>query len=232
MDVLVVDVGGSHIKIFGRPVGEGRRLKSSRRLTPERLIEKVRCFAADRRYDVVPLGYPGAVGPAGPLAEPGNLGNGWVDFDFAAGFGKPVRIVNDAVMHALGNYDGGRMLFLGLGTGLASALVSDHVVVPLELGNIRYGRVRLSDRIGRKGLEANGIAAWRRVVGDMIPVLREALPADYVVLGGGNARLMASLPPFARRANKNGALSGGLRLWEELVEPHDRKPPPVWRVVR
>jgi polyphosphate glucokinase len=164
MHVLVVDVGGSHVKVFANSATEPRRLKSSRRLTPVALVEKVRSLSTDWRYDVVSLGYPGAVGPAGPRQEPGNLGDGWVGFDFQAAFDKPVRVVNDAVMQALGGYEGGRMLFLGLGTGLGSALVSEHVVIPLEFGNIPYGRRRLAALVGRKGLEAHGLETWRRVV--------------------------------------------------------------------
>jgi polyphosphate glucokinase len=232
MQVLVVDIGGSHIKILASEGTESRRLDSGRDLTPAALVERVQDAARDWRYDVVSLGYPGAVGAGGPRKEPGNLAVGWVGFDFETAFGRPVRVVNDAVMQALGGYDGGRMLFLGLGTGLGSALVSEHVVVPLELGDIPYGKRRLADRLGRAGLEAHGLEEWRRIIGEMTPVLREALSADYVVLGGGNAKLVDPLPPLTKLVADGAAFAGGFRLWEEIIEPHDRRPPQVWRVVR
>jgi polyphosphate glucokinase len=232
MQVLVVDIGGSHIKIFASEAIEPRRLGSGRDLTPSVLVENVQEAARDWRYDVVSVGYPGAVGTRGPRKEPGNLGAGWMGFDFDKAFRKPVRVVNDAVMQALGGYDGGRMLFLGLGTGLGSALVSEHVVVPLELGNIPYDGRSLADRLGRAGLEAHGLEEWRRIIGEMTPALREALSADYVVLGGGNAKLVDPMPPLTKQGAADAAFTGGFRLWEELVEPHDRRPPPVWRVVR
>lgn len=232
MRVLVVDVGGSHIKIFASDAPAPRRLDSGADLTPTVLVERVQGASRSWGYDVVSLGYPGAVGEHGPRKEPGNLGSGWVGFDFEKAFAAPVRVVNDAVMQALGGYDGGRMLFLGLGTGLGSALVSEHVVVPLELGNIPYGNTRLGDWAGRKGLETHGLEVWRRTIGEMTAVLREAMSADYVILGGGNAELVDPLPLQTRRGGNDDAFEGGFRLWEELVEPHDRRPEAVWRVVR
>jgi polyphosphate glucokinase len=169
----------------------------------------------------------------GPAAEPGNLAPGWVGFDFAARFARPVRIVNDAVMQALGAYRSGRMLFLGLGTGVGSALISEHVVVPLELGSLPHVRGgTIVAHLGRAARKANGHAAWQAAVADVVPVLRVAFSADYVVLGGGNARKVDPLPSHSRRGGNRDAIEGGFRLWEEVVEPHDRQPARVWRVVR
>jgi polyphosphate glucokinase len=233
MDVLVVDVGGSHVKILASGATEPRRFDSAQDLTAPALIRLVRDAAQDWKYDVISLGYPGLVGVDGPLREPGNLGTGWVGFDFAAAFEKPVRVVNDAVLQALGGYEGGRMLFLGLGTGLGSALVSDHVVVPMELGNLRYVTGEpLGDRLGRKGLKAHGREEWLAALAEVTETLRQALAADYVLLGGGNAKHVEPLPGRTRRGAGDLAFKGGFRLWEETIEPHDRRPPLVWRVVR
>jgi polyphosphate glucokinase len=209
------------------------RFNSGPDLTPETLIRRVLKRSSGWTYDVVSVGYPGTVSGNWPIEEPGNLGTGWIGFDFGAAFGKPARVVNDAVMQAVGAYDGGRMLFLGLGTGVGSALVTEHVVVPMELGNLPYGEGEtLWTRLGRNGLKAHGMEAWLKVVGQMTRALREAFAADYVVLGGGNAKHVDPLPPHTRRGGNHDAMTGGIRLWEELVEPHDREPPPVWRVVR
>ena len=232
MEVLVIDVGGSHVKLSVK--GEdARRFSSEGNLTPAQLVEQVRQHTRDWSYDVVSLGYPGVVGPDGPKEEPGNLGDGWIDFDFEAAFGRPVRLVNDAVLQALGAYEGGRMLFLGLGTGVASALVTEHVVIPLELGNLPFtGGGSLADRLGRQGLEERGRAAWMKDVQTAIALLKAAFTADYVVLGGGNAEQVEVMPEGTRRGGNQDAFVGGFRLWEEMVEPHDREPHRVWRVVR
>jgi polyphosphate glucokinase len=233
MDVLVIDVGGSHVKLCVSRDQQIRRFDSGAALTPETLVDQVRAHTADWYHDVISIGFPGLTGVNEPDAEPGNLGNGWVGFDFERAFGKPVRLVNDAVMQALGAYEGGRMVFLGLGTGLGSALVTEHVVVPLELGNLplREGET-MAQRLGASGLKANGLSAWRRDVHDATEVLRRAFVADYLVLGGGNASRVDPMPPLVRRGGNEDACTGGFRLWEELVEPHDREPHRVWRVVR
>ena len=233
MDVLVIDVGGTHVKMRASGVEEPARLKSGPRLTPDVLVEWVRQTARDWKYDVVSLGIPGAVAANRLTDEPGNLGTGWVGFDFEQAFARPVRAVNDAVMQALGAYDGGRMLFLGLGTGLGSALITEHVIVPLELGNLplRDGET-MAERLGRHGLATNGRSRWLEDVHEVTQVLRLAFAADYVMLGGGNAKRVAPLPDGARRGGNVDAFSGGFRLWEEMVEPHDRQPLTVWRVVR
>jgi polyphosphate glucokinase len=231
MDVLVIDIGGSHVK-FSVKKEDSRRFGSGDRLSPAMLVEQVRQHTPDWTYDVISLGFPGVVGPDGPKAEPGNLGDGWIGFDFAQAFGKPVRVVNDAVLQALGAYEGGRMLFLGLGTGLGSALVTEHVVIPLELGNLpfRDGET-MAERLGRQGLEDHGHATWTADVEAACAVLQSAFAADYLVLGGGNVEKVESLPAGVRRGGNDDAFAGGFRLWEEMIEPHDREPHRAWRVV-
>jgi polyphosphate glucokinase len=182
---------------------------------------------------VISIGYPGAVGARGPRAEPGNLGNGWVRFDFSKAFSKPVRVMNDAAMQALGGYDGGRMLFIGLGTGVGSALVTEHVVVPLELGSLPYGPGEtFFDRLGAAAIETVGEPAWLAAVTEVTGMLREAFLADYILLGGGNAKRVRPLPEHTRCGGNEDAFTGGFRLWEETVEPHDQRSASVWRVVR
>jgi polyphosphate glucokinase len=233
MDVLVIDVGGSHVKLCISGDQQVRRFDSGATLTPEMLVDQVKAHTTDWHHDVISIGFPGLTGVNRPDAEPGNLGDGWVGFDFEGAFGRPVRLVNDAVMQALGAYEGGRMVFLGLGTGLGSALVTEHVVIPLELGNLplRDGET-MADRLGSSALKANGLSAWCRDVHDATEVLRQAFVADYLVLGGGNASRVDPLPPLVRRGGNEDACAGGFRLWEEFVEPHDREPHRVWRVVR
>jgi hypothetical protein len=179
------------------------------------MVEEIGKATQDWRYGAVSLGYCGLVGGSGPLAEPGNLGSGWVGFDFAAAFGCPVRIVNDAAMQALGSYDGGRMLFLGLGTGFGSVLIIDHVIVPLELGELRHkGEATYSSRLGRKAIEEIGKKKWRERVMSLVPALQRAFLADYVVLGGGNSKyLKEPLPPGVRLGHNLTAFRGGFRLW-------------------
>ena len=233
MDVLAIDIGGSHVKFAANNRRGGASFDSTRRLTARAFARRVRESVRGWRFDVVSIGYPGIVGADGPAKEPGNLGRGWVGFDFDAAFGKPVRVVNDAVAQALGGYDGGRMLFLGLGTGLGSALVTEHVIVPMELGNMPDATGdTLGNRLGRKGLETHGRRDWRDTVSRVVPELRDALVADYAVLGGGNASYVPPLPPRTRRAASDAAFKGGFRLWEEMIEPHDRAPALAWRVVR
>lgn len=233
MDVLVIDVGGSRVKLRVSGMPAARRFESGQGLTPRTLVDRVTTETADWNYDVISIGFPGVVGVNAPEAEPGNLADGWIGFDFEQAFGKPVRLVNDAVLQALGAYDGGRMVFLGLGTGLGSALVSEHVVIPLELGNLPFGDgVTMADRLGREGLEANGTVRWCDDVREVTAVCRKAFIADYLVLGGGNAKHVEPIPEGARRGGNEDAFTGGFRLWEEFVEPHDRAAHRVWRVVR
>jgi polyphosphate glucokinase len=232
MEVLVIDVGGSHVKMLASSEPSPVRFASSPDLTARQLVDRVREMTREWTYDVVSLGIPADVGADGPDAEPGNLGTGWVGFDYSQALGKPVRIVNDAVMQALGGYDGGRMLFLGLGTGLGSALVTEHVVIPLELGRLPFRDDTMADYLGREGRTSRGQVVWQRAVEEITDALKQAFSADYVVLGGGNAEHVDPMPPDSRRGGNDDAFAGGFRLWEEMVEPHDREPARVWRVVR
>jgi polyphosphate glucokinase len=233
MDVLVIDIGGSHVKLRVSGMPRVRRFKSGPEFTPADLITLVQDATHGWPHDAIAIGFPGTVDENGPTAEPGNLGTGWVGFDFAGALGRPVRVVNDAVMQALGVYAGGRMLFLGLGTGLGSALVTEHVIVPMELGSLPYGDGRtIADHVGRHGLKQRGERRWLRDVVRVTDMLREAFVADYVVLGGGNAKRVTPLPRRTRRGDNAHAILGGFRLWEDTVEPHDRQPAPGWRVVR
>jgi polyphosphate glucokinase len=232
--VLVIDIGGSHVKLLATGVEpeDARSFDSGKHLTPDELVARSKALVSDWDYDVVSIGYPGRVGPDGPIAEPGNLSDGWVGFDYPKAFEHPVRVVNDAAMQALGGYEGGRMLFLGLGTGVGSALIANHVIVPLELGSLRLrGDDDLFNRIGKKGLERDGEKAWAEAVLDTAQHLRDAFLADYVILGGGNVERIEELPKHIRRGGNEDAFTGGFRLWEEDVEPHDRPHSPVWRVV-
>jgi polyphosphate glucokinase len=222
--ILAVDVGGSKVKLLLSGETEPRKIGSGPKLTPARMVEKVRRETRDWDYDAVSIGVPAMVGPAGLLAEPGNLGHGWVGFDFAAAFACPVRIANDAAMQALGSYDGGRMLFLGFGTGLGSALIADHVIIPLEIGDLPFREATFSEMLGREALDKEGKKAWRKLVVRTIPALQKAFMADYVMVGGGNAKhLTKKLPAGVRVGNNLNAFRGGFRLWgiDEVQTLHE-----------
>jgi polyphosphate glucokinase len=232
VNVLVIDVGGSHVKLLASGQADPRRFDSGQDFTPLALVEEVHAQTTDWPYDAISLGFPGKVGPVGPKAEPGNLGPGWLGFDFATAFGKPVRVANDAAMQALGAYGGGRMLFLGFGTGLGSALVAERVVVPLELGCLQFdAEETLAERLGKSGLDRVGPEAWGRAVAEAVEILRDALSADHVVLGGGLADLVDPLPEHCRRGGNADAFTGGFRLWDDTVVPHDRPPSGAWRIL-
>lgn len=233
MNVLVVDVGGTSVKMLATGQTEPRKFDSGPELTPAELVRRVVEATADWKWTRITLGIPALIGPDGPEAEPGNLGDGWVGFDYEKAFDKPVRVVNDASMQALGAYDGGRMLFLGLGTGLGSALVTDQVVVPLELGSLPFSREEtMAERVGAAGLDLHGEDEWQHSVRVMLKVLQAAFESDYIVLGGGNAVRVEPLPSGVRRGGNEDAFAGGFRLWEERVIPHDCPPSAAWRVVR
>ena len=212
--ILVIDVGGTNVKILATGQTEPRKAPSGRDFTPAKLAETARALARDWEYEAVTIGCPALVGRNGPRSEPGNLGPGWVGFDFAAAFGKPVKMVNDAAMQALGSYEGGRMLFLGLGTGLGSALIAGHVIIPLELGRMLCdGQRTLGEVLGRAGMEKLGKREWRKAVSRTVTALMGAFVADYVVVGGGNAKRVKELPPGARLGHNLTAFRGGFRLW-------------------
>ncbi len=214
MNVLVVDVGGTHVKILATGQKDKREFSSGAKLTAKKMVAKVRALAADWQYDVVTVGYPGPLLHQRIAAEPHNLGKGWMGFDFAASFGRPVKLVNDAAMQALGGYRGGRMLFLGFGTGLGTTLIVDGVVEPMELGHLPYKKATYEDYVGARALERMGRKKWSKYVLDVIERLRGALVPDEVVLGGGNARCLEKLPERCRRGDNANAFVGGFRLWE------------------
>lgn len=239
--VLVIDIGGTKVKILATGQTEPRKMPSGKTLTPMRMVEAVRELAEGWVYEAVSIGYPGLVGPHGPRSEPGNLGPGWVGFDFAAAFNLPVRIFNDAALQALGSYEGGRMLFLGLGTGLGSALIADNVIVPLELGQLWYdGEKALGEIVGRRGLDRIGKEAWRSAVQRAVRALAGAFEVDYVVLGGGNSKKFKDLSPGVRLGHNLTAFRGGFRLWNlediptqstEGEQPRTTSSPIVWRLI-
>ena len=212
--ILAIDIGGTKVKILATGQTEARKAATGREFTPTKLVETVRELAEGWDYEAISVGLPALVGPHGPRSEPGNLGPGWVGFDFAAAFGKPVKMINDAAMQALGSYEGGRMLFLGLGTGLGSTLITGHVIVPLELGRLLYdGERTLGEVLGRKGLERSGKREWRAAVNKVVTALMHAFVADYIVIGGGNAKNVKELPPSTRLGHNLTAFRGGFRLW-------------------
>ena len=221
MKVLVVDVGGTHVKVLASGHKEPRKFPSGPTLTPSKMVAGVRKLARDWKYDAVSIGYPGLVFRGRPVAEPCNLGRGWVEFDFDGAFKRPVKVVNDAAMQALGSYKGGKMLFLGLGTGLGSTMIVDGIVEPMELGHLPYKKETYEDYVGQRGLEKHGKRKWRRHVLDVVARLKAALEPNNVVVGGGNVKNLKELPPGCRPGANANAFLGGFRLWEQ---PEGRKP--------
>jgi polyphosphate glucokinase len=221
MNVLVIDVGGTHVKILATGQTERREFASDPKLTARRMVTAVKKLAGKWKYDAVSIGYPGPVLRNRPVAEPHNLGRGWVGFDFEAAFRRPVRVVNDAAMQALGSYKRGKLLFLGFGTGLGSTLIVDGIVEPMELGHLPYKKATYEDYVGLRGLERHGKKKWRRYVADVVARLITALEPDDVVLGGGNAHHLKKLPPGCRAGDNANAFVGGFRLWEGVRK---RKP--------
>jgi polyphosphate glucokinase len=218
MKVLVIDVGGTNVKLKTTDQDEVRKFPSGPDLTPQQMAATVLQTVADWDYEAVSIGYPGPVVRGRIVLDPVNLGRGWVDFDFAKVFGKPVRLINDAAMQALGSYQGGRMLFLGLGTGLGNTLILDGVVASLELGHLPYRKGKSFEQyVGAAALARLGKRKWRVVVADVVARLRHALVADYVVLGGGNVKKLDELPPDCRIGDNSNAFVGGGRLWDESV---------------
>ncbi len=223
MKVLVIDVGGTHVKVLATGQKNHREFDSGRTLTPKRMISQVRKLVADWNYDVVSIGFPGPVVHNRPMLEPWNLGKGWLGFNFAATFKRPVKVINDAAMQALGSYRRGKMLFLGLGTGLGSAMIVDGLVEPMELAHLPYRRATFEDYVGIRGLEKYGKKKWRRYVADVVERLVAAIEPDEVVLGGGNVHKLKKLPPRCRAGDNANAFKGGFRLWQPArIFPHSR----------
>lgn len=236
MKVLVVDVGGTNIKVAVSGWKEPVKIPSGPDMTASKMATEVRRAVAGAKYDAVSIGYPGPVANHRPADEPKNLGAGWVRFDYKKAFGKPVRVVNDAAMQALGSYQGGRMLFLGLGTGLGSALVADGVLEPLELAHLPYRNNRTyEDYVGLRGLKRMGRRKWQSHVEKVVALLKHGLQVDYVVLGGGQTKKLEALPPGVRLGSNSNAILGGMRLWQGQGAPARRprratarpKAPPV-----
>src|SRR5215813_2872943 len=215
MHVLVVDVGGTHVKVLATGQNAAREFPSGPTLTAEQMVAGVKKLTEDWKYDAVAIGYPGPVINNRPITDPWNLRRGWRGYDFAAAFTCPVKVVNDAVMQALGSYEGGKMLFLGLETGLGSAMIVDGIVEPMELGHLPYKRGTCEDYVGVRGYDRLGKKKWRQLVADVIARLIAAQEPEYVVLGGGNVKKLKELPPCCRGGNNANAFVGGFRLWQE-----------------
>jgi polyphosphate glucokinase len=217
MNVLVIDIGGTHVKVLATGQDTQREFDSGPTLTPQRLVSGVRKLVKDWKYDVVSIGYPGPVHQNRPVSEPWNLGKGWAGFDFEAAFKRPAKVINDAVMQALGSYKRGKMLFLGLGTGLGSAMIVDGIVEPMELGHLPYRKSTFEDYVGIRGLDKYGKKKWRRYVADVVQRLVAAIEPEDVVLGGGNVRKLKELPLGCRAGDNNNAFLGGFRLWRKTA---------------
>jgi polyphosphate glucokinase len=217
VDVLVIDIGGTHVKLLATGQDEPVKFASGPALTPGQMVAGVRKLARGLKYQAISMGYPGLVLHGRVVAEPHNLGRGWVHFDYRAALGRPVKIINDAAMQALGSYKGGKMLFLGLGTGLGSALIVDGIVEPMELGHLPYRKGTYEAYVGQRGLEQRGKKKWRRHVAEVVAGLIAALEPDDVVLGGGNVRKLKELPAGCRAGDNANAFVGGARLWEQAA---------------
>lgn len=220
MNVLVIDIGGTNIKCLATGQTESRKFPSGPTMTPEAMVRGVKAMTEDWAYDHIAIGYPGLVRHGQITRDPRNLAPGWIGFDFAAAFGCPVKLINDAAMQALGSYQEGIMLFLGLGTGLGSAMVAEGVVIPLELGHLSYRKGTFEDYLGIRGLKRLGVKKWRQHVEITIKRFVSALELDDVVIGGGNAKRLKQLPPGCRLGSNANAFTGGFRLWA-AADPHN-----------
>ena len=213
--VLVIDIGGTHVKVLATGQKAMREFVSGPSLTPKKMVSQVRKLVSDWKYDAISIGYPGPVLLNRPISEPWNLGKGWKGFNFEAAFKRPVKVINDAAMQALGSYKRGKMLFLGLGTGLGSAAIVDGIIEPLELGHLPYRKATFEDYLGIRGLKKYGQKKWRSFVADAVERLIAALEPEEVVLGGGNVHRLKKLPPHCRAGDNTNAFRGGFRLWEK-----------------
>ena len=225
MKTLVIDIGGTHVKLLSSGVATPRRFDSGDTMTPAKMVATVKRLTSDWSYRRISMGYPGLVVHRRIAAEPRNLGRGWLGFDFDKAFGQPVRIANDAAMQALGSYEGGRMLFLGLGTGLGSAMIVQGDLEPMELAHLPYKKGRTyEDYVGVRGLKRLGKKRWRKHALEVVGLLRAALEPDYIVLGGGNAEKLGPLPDGVRLGDNAHAFAGGFKLWDGVDAPNDREP--------
>ena len=214
-NILVVDVGGTNVKVRATGQKDTVKIPSGPQMTAGKMVKEVLKVSKDWKYDAVSIGYPGPVVHGRPLSEPHNLGGGWMGFDFKKAFKRPVKIVNDAAMQAIGIYSGGRMLFLGLGTGLGSAMIVDGILEPMELAHLPYKKGHTyEDYLGIRGLKRLGKKKWRKNVFEVVQLLKTSLETDHVVLGGGNSKLLKELPPGVRLGDNSTAFTGGVRLWE------------------
>jgi polyphosphate glucokinase len=216
MNVLVIDIGGNNVKVLATGQTESRKFSSGPDLTPKQMVAGVKELTRDWKYDVVSMGYPGMVVRDRLLAEPHNLGRGWMGFDFGAAFNRPIKIVNDAAMQALGSYKSGKMLFLGLGTGLGSAMIVDGIIEPMELAHLSYKKGTYEDYVGARSLKKRGKKKWRSQVAEVVNCLIAALEPNDVVLGGGNVKKLKELPKGCRQGDNANAFVGGFRLWENV----------------
>jgi polyphosphate glucokinase len=226
MSVLVIDIGGTNVKVLVTGQKEPRKFPSGKKLTPKQMVAGVKKIASDWQYDVVSIGYPGMVKEGRLVTEPNNLAPGWVGFDFERAFGRPVKLMNDAAMQALGSYQGGVMLFLGLGTGLGSALVVKRTVVPMELGQLSYKDGTIEDYLGRQGMKRLGRKTWEKLLVAVAIRLSAAIHLDDLVVGGGNAKKLTLLPAGCRIGSNANAFRGGFRMWKEEELRRAATPPP------
>jgi hypothetical protein len=213
MKILVLDVGGKNVKMLATDQTEVRKFPSGRSLSAHAMVRAARALASDWEYDVISIGFPGPVVEGKPSLEPHNLGHGWVDCDFAAAFDKPVKVINDAAMQALGSYEGGRMLFLGLGTGVGSTLIVGKVIIPLDVGQLPFRNRVFDDLLSRRALRRLGKTKWNDAVFEAVAILKHCFLVDYVMLGGGNVKKLRRVPPGARLGENSRAFLGGYRLW-------------------
>ena len=232
MNILMIDVGGSHVKFMNARDGEMRKLKSGTGLNAAEMAEGVIAETSDWSYDAISIGYPGLLRKGRPVRDPSNLGEGWLNFDFEKAFGRPVRMINDASMQALGNYVHGRLLFLGFGTSIGTCVIADDIVIPVEIGMIKFSKKEhFRDRLSKEALKEGGIKTWQVAVQEAVELLSDVFQPDDTVLGGGNASLIDPLPAACRLVNNTSAYVGAERLWEE-ADLYARPDESTWKIIR
>jgi hypothetical protein len=230
MDILVLDIGGNSVKLWHTGHAEHLKFESGKTLTPDQMVQQVKDVAKGWTWEKIALGIPSRVSGGRIVEDPPNLAPGWVGFHYSSSFDCPVRMMNDACLQALGSYDGGRMLFLGLGTGVGSALIADRLVLSLDMGRMHYDDHRLFELLGDQGFDELGVKKWAKTVIEVVPFLKHAMMADYVVLGGGNVKELPELPDGVRRGHNRTVVEGARKLWEELPDPGE-KPGSDWVIL-